>query len=323
MKRYDKMTPEGTKDYIFEECRLKRQSEDAVRALLEDAGYLEVLTPALEFFDVYSQGKGKISQNELYTLTDNGGRLLTLRSDSAKPVARLYAARLVNKPLPLRLFYNQPVYRRNVRFNRKLDEVFQTGAELLGGDSLSSDAEAVLLSLKSLKALFGKGFLLEMGHADFMKSVLNAFEPAQAEELKEAIRGKSYPEILRFAQKTEDKSGVLQQLPLLSGGKTVLEQAEKLPLDAAALAAVSRLKQIYKVAEKEGFAQNLVIDLSAVNDCNYYTGIVFKAFIKGDGAEILSGGRYDTLYCDYDLNLPAVGFAINMSDVIRIMRKGE
>ncbi|MCL1901466.1 MAG: ATP phosphoribosyltransferase regulatory subunit, partial [Firmicutes bacterium] len=95
-------------------------------------------TPVFEYFDLFNSGIGKIAQNEMYCLTDTTGNLIVLRPDSTKPIARLVATRLKSAKLPLRLFYNQSVYKRNIRLNRKTDEVMQFGGELIGINGIES-----------------------------------------------------------------------------------------------------------------------------------------------------------------------------------------
>ena len=53
MRQYDLITPEGTKDYLFDECALKREVETNTREIFKSMGYSRIITPALEFYDVF------------------------------------------------------------------------------------------------------------------------------------------------------------------------------------------------------------------------------------------------------------------------------
>ena len=59
----------------------------------------------------FSQNPDIYPQERLYKLTDSKGRLLVLRPESTMPIARVAATRLRDASLPLRLCYNQTVYR--------------------------------------------------------------------------------------------------------------------------------------------------------------------------------------------------------------------
>ena len=54
MKRYDLITPEGTRDLLFEDCLARRKVEKTLAALFEGFGYSEVVTPGIEFYDAFS-----------------------------------------------------------------------------------------------------------------------------------------------------------------------------------------------------------------------------------------------------------------------------
>ena len=53
-RKNDWLTPEGTRDLLFEECAAKREISERVTKLFESCGYSEVITPGLEFFDVFN-----------------------------------------------------------------------------------------------------------------------------------------------------------------------------------------------------------------------------------------------------------------------------
>jgi len=48
------ITPEGTKDYLFEEAITRKNVEQKLRGFYEHRGFYEVVTPSLEFLDVFN-----------------------------------------------------------------------------------------------------------------------------------------------------------------------------------------------------------------------------------------------------------------------------
>ena len=54
MRRNDWLTPEGTRDLLFEECAAKRLLEERITGIFESYGYSEVITPGIEFYDVFN-----------------------------------------------------------------------------------------------------------------------------------------------------------------------------------------------------------------------------------------------------------------------------
>ena len=70
MNRYDLITPEGTRDLLFDECTVRRNIEEQLRDVFISYGYSEVITPMLEFFDVFNGKKRYFQQEAMYKLTD-------------------------------------------------------------------------------------------------------------------------------------------------------------------------------------------------------------------------------------------------------------
>ena len=93
MKKYSKVTPEGTKDLLFEECLINRMVEQKLSRVFVSRGFHEVVTPAMEFMDVFDPETSGIAPEVMYKMSDRRGRLVVMRPDSTMPIARLAAAR--------------------------------------------------------------------------------------------------------------------------------------------------------------------------------------------------------------------------------------
>ena len=132
IRRYERATPEGTRDLLFEECAARREVESRLSGLFKARGYNRVITPTLEFFDVFDRESAGMPLETLYNITDSHGRLMVLRPDNTLPIARIAATRLREEAIPLRLFYSQNVFRRNPGLTGRRDEAAQSGIELIG-----------------------------------------------------------------------------------------------------------------------------------------------------------------------------------------------
>ena len=80
MKKNLKMTPEGTKDFLFAECSAMDYICTSIEKVFVKGGFKRVITPALEFYDVFSIPSSGISQESMFKTTDNKGRLLVALS---------------------------------------------------------------------------------------------------------------------------------------------------------------------------------------------------------------------------------------------------
>ena len=195
MKKYDLITPEGTKDYLFEECEIRRETEHNIHEIFRSKGYTQLMTPGLEFYDVFHTKAGYFPQESLYKLTDSKGRLLVLRPDSTIPIARVVSTRLKDAVLPLRLFYNQSVYRFEPTLKGRSDETIQAGIELIGSYSHMADLELIATAIEVLSTCSDGNFSLEIGDAGVFKELMQELHatPEQAENIRYLIETKNYP----------------------------------------------------------------------------------------------------------------------------------
>lgn len=315
MKKYEMKTPDGTKDVFLEDLKRRRQNENLLKEIFVQNNYFEVATPIFEYFDLFSTGIGKIAQNEMYCLTETTGNLIVLRPDSTKPIARLVSTRLKNAKLPLKLFYNQPVYKRNIRLNRKNDEIMQFGGELIGINGIDSDVEIIRLCCESFKK-FGSEFLIEIGHIGIFKSIIKNLSSDFAEKMRELVFNKNFPALDNFSDKiSADTLEKLKKLTTLFGKEEVFQKATNIFIGSESLYAISYLQNLYKRLKELNLDNYVSFDLGIVNDYDYYTGIVFKGYVNRKGDAVLSGGRYDTLYKSFGLEYPAIGFAFNVDEL--------
>lgn len=325
MKNYDLITPEGTKDLLFGECVVRRNIENTLLKLFKSRGYSEMITPGLEFFDVFNMKSRYFPQETLYKMTDSKGRLLVMRPDSTMPIARVVATRLKDAELPLKLCYNQTVYRNESALKGRSDETVQAGIELIGSEMKMADLEVISAAVDSLNA-FGLEYSLELGHIGVFKALVDRLEAddTDKEYIRKLIENKNFPALNDFLD-TFGNTGVtaaLKKLPALFGGEEVFEKAEELIPDENVKRILDELREIYRdTAELCGEGGNITVDLGLVNKTDYYTGLIIKGYLKGHGEEVISGGRYDKLISDFGYDIPAVGFAVNVNAVSKVIER--
>ena len=181
MKKNDLITPEGTRDLLFNDCLARRAVEQRLAELFGHFGYSEVVTPGIEFYDLFSGSSRHFRQERMYKLTDSKGRLIVIRPDSTIPIARLASTRLASAVLPLRLYYNQAVYENNALLKGRSDEIVQSGIELIGGeDRERADYEAMCLALEALGSFGADDFRFELGDIGYFKELWRVSRPTRA-----------------------------------------------------------------------------------------------------------------------------------------------
>ncbi len=115
----------------------------------------------------------------------------------------------------------------------------------------------------------------------------------------------------------------MRQLPHLFGGEEVFAKAA--PFCGGELrGTLDYLHGLYRSLAGFGLGGRLIVDLGLVQRNDYYTGVVFSAYVEECGDAVLLGGRYDRLLEHFGAPMPAVGFDVNVDAVTRtlLMRGG-
>lgn len=312
MKNYYKITPEGTRDFLFEECTAINKVSHIITDVFRSKGYHEALTPGLEFFDAFTRGSSGIQQEDMYKLTDNKGRLLVIRPDLTVPIARMAATRLQKETRPIRLYYNQTVYRNNPALTGRSNEVRQAGIELIGAGGKRADLEVIVTAIEALQKIV-PDFRIELGHAGFFKSLARQLPVSDIvrEEIRLSIESKNYSALDTILDSLEQTSTVaaIRRLPRLFGGEEILSEASALFEGTQARHALSDLKELYLCLSHLCMGDRLIIDLGLVQRNDYYSDMVFSGYVEGSGDAVLIGGRYDKLFDTFDMPMPAAASA--------------
>ena len=299
--------PNGTRDIMFEEAELFRSLEGRLTELYVKRGFSEIMTPAIEYYDVFETAS-TMSQEEMYKLTSPDGRLLVLRADNTTPIARAAASRL-SEHIPTKLFYHQKVYRLSYGNKGRKSEIAQSGVEILGCGGLQSDLVCLITAIETLSKI-SDDYKLELGHVGFYNALISecSLDEGEAERIRRLVEAKDVNKI----------SGLdaIKKIPFLFGGEEVFKDAEKLADgNEKAMAALSYLKKLYGALCTAGYKDKIMIDLGIVHSLDYYTGCVFRGYMDGAGEPILAGGRYDTLISKFASDIPATGFGVNISEI--------
>ena len=322
MKDYSIITPEGTKDLLFEECMANRTVSLTLGKVFSQRGFHEVLTPGIEFYDLFAEKKSGIPMEYMFKMSDSKGRLMVVRPDSTLPIARMAATRLMHEKHPLRLYYNQRVYRYNPGLTGRSNEVMQTGIELIGARGLRADLEAITTAIEALSKCV-PDYRIELGNAEFFRIMAKSLPVNDdvREEIRTLIESKNYSALNSLLDTLEQTQAVkvIRRLPRLFGGIEVLDEACTLCDDKDALGRLEYTREIYNALSKLGLGDRLMIDLGLVQRNDYYSDIVFSGYVSGSGEPVLIGGRYDKLLDNFDAPAPAIGFGINVDALASVM----
>ena len=317
-------TPEGVRDIYGSEFVQKFELQQLLYRVLAGQGYQGIETPTFEFFDVFSREVGTVPSRELYKFFDKEGNTLALRPDMTPSIARA-VSKYFHDETPIRLCYMGNTFINYDKYQGRLKETTQLGAELMGEESVEADVELLSVLIEALKAAGLREFQVSVGQVEFFKALLKeAGIGSEAEEsLRRLIADKNRfaaEELLAEYELAGELREAFLEMTTLSGTTEAIEQARALTGNEEALRALARLEAIYEGLKEKGCERYITFDLSMLSKYNYYTGIVFRAYSYGYGEPVAKGGRYDTLLSHFGRQLPAVGFAIVIDQLQRALR---
>ncbi|EPY2283425.1 ATP phosphoribosyltransferase regulatory subunit [Clostridium sporogenes] len=328
MEKWNKYIPKGMKDILFEESNIKLNIEEKLRKVYKYSGFSEIISPTIEFYDVFNSNIQAIPQEEMYKLFDSSGRILVLRPDMTTPIGRIAGTKMKDCTYPLKLCYTANIFRVNEKLNGKRGEITQSGIEIIGTKGIKSDVDSIVTAINALLSLGLINFKIELGEAGLFEALTEniEIEEENLKKLKEIIRNKNYVALKKFLGEISSKYSkedfeIIENLPKLFGDIKIIEKAKALTKNEKALQLLNDIYNIYKFIENIGLGSYISIDLGMVQNIDYYTGVIFKAYVEEVGDFILSGGRYDNLIKHFGMELTATGFAINVDDVMIALKK--
>lgn len=303
--------------YIGAEARLRRRIEDAAMTVFESWSYEEVITPSVDYYDLFEQGMGQTEAQRGFRFTDNDGRLLALRPDVTSSVARIAATLLADRQRPLRFCYAAPVFRQQPQSHAEWRrENTQLGCELIGIAGKPADLEVLRLAAEILARLdLQSSYCITINNVEIFNGIaaeLNLDTTAR-EQLRRLIDTRETAELNRFLHEHSAGDGrEFAQLAQLTGKRQVLESARKVIRNERSLQALNAIGDLWTEIEALGLQDDFEIDLGDVPSLDYYTGLTMKIYVHGAGASVGRGGRYDGLTGNFGRAEPAVGFVLNL-----------
>ena len=320
--------PAGMRYYIGAEARLRRTVEDVAMSVFEDWNYEEVITPSVDYYDLFEQCMGQREAQRGFRFTDNDGRLLALRPDVTSSVARMAATLLSERPRPLRFCYAAPVFRQQTQSHAEWRrENTQLGCELIGSGGKSADLEMLRLAAEILSRLnLQSRYCITINNVEIFNGVaaeMNLTSTAR-EQLRRLIDTREAAELQRFLENYDSREGeAFSQPTQLTGKREVIHTARRLITNDRSIVALDSLEQLWTEIEAQGLHDSFEIDLGDVSSLDYYTGLSLKIFVHGAGTGVGRGGRYDGLTGSFGRAEPAVGFVLNLDALTEVLgRKG-
>ena len=289
---------------------MRRTLENRLEALCRKFGYAPYKLSRFEEYELYVRNKAFLQSDRVITFSGKDGRLLAMKPDVTLSIVK----NAPETPGAVRkVHYRENVYRMD-RNSGNFREILQAGIECVGDVGFYEAAEVVYLAAKSLEALC-EGTILSLSHVGLIRFCLESsgLPDSARNQALDCLRQKREQELRALCR----EHGADDTLPVaLLRARTPDDLA---PLLTADNAPWQELRQIIALLP----AGKVRLDFSLGNDMKYYSGLVFKGYVRGGPASVLSGGQYDRLLSHMGKNARAIGFALYLDQLERLEEADE
>lgn len=289
-----------------------------LRALYQRYGFKQYRVSKFEEYDLYARNKRFLTSPHILTFSDTNGRLMALKPDITLSIIN----NTRDDDRTRKVWYTENVY-RVPRGGGGFQEIMQAGLEMLGTVDLYAMGEVLMLAARSLEAVSPR-YVLELSHMGILTGVLDtlAVPAGAAEAILAAFEAKNahgLASVCAGAGVDAADAALLERLCRLSGpARSAVKELLTLPLPPAAKQAAVELDQLTGLLTLFG-PYNATVDLSLINDTDYYNGLLFRGYVDGVAAPVLTGGRYDSLIHRMGKRGGAIGFAVYLNELERFL----
>ena len=309
--------PLGIKDYSLDTIKKLDYVKEIFFMEVETNGYEKVITPLFENIDSISVGSKDDDTKKIMKMIDPlSGDVLGLRSDTTPQIARYVTSNFSKEDLPIRLSYSERIIRNNLDSNKDPREIFQIGCESIGTEGVVNDLELIQLGSQILKKLGFPSQVVTLNSSLLVNYILSKLEFSK-DQIKTLFYKKDFDSInilsksklvpkreKEFIKKIVMPFALNKKIKLGSLPKAIQKEIED----------ISFLKQELENINPE---IECVLDLLDVRDFNYYSNVTFDISVPEIKDHVMSGGRYNNLLSNYGLNVPAMGFALNVLPILQ------
>ena len=333
---FELKNPRGTKDYLPEEQRIRRDILRKLESIFESYGYQPLETPILCLYEVLASkyAGGAEILKEVYKLKDQGNRDLGLRYDLTIPFSKVVGMN-PDLRMPFKRYEIGKVFRDGPVKTGRFREFTQCDVDMVGVESQIAEAEIISMTVDAF-AQMGLDVYVSYNNRKFLAGLLQCISVEEG--------------LVNDVILTLDKVGKITQdeVKIELAEKGVSEEVADKILSVFQMSrddlnffiqdnlASSLLKQGYdELKDLDGYIEALGLqDKTRFNPflargLDIYTGTVFEVFLQ-DGSitsSLGAGGRYDRIigaFLEDGNDYPAVGISFGLDVIFKALElRGE
>ena len=291
------LLPSGFYDLLSPDAAHEAQLIHKAMGCFAQFGYLHIKPPLVEFEDSLLDAASPGVDRQTFRLMDPiTQRMMGLRADMTMQIGRVALTRMKDAPRPLRLCYNGTTLNTVADTLNPTRQHTQVGFELIGVNTVASDAETIMVAVQALQALGVKNITVDLHLPSLVPTLLDKMklDKKQRETIIHALVNKN---IAPMESLNKQRREVLQQLCSAVGpAKDVLKTLLSMKLPVRCVAMLERLQMLMTALKPIEREVTITIDPTENRGFDYETGIAFSIFASGIDGEIGRGGRYTVAF---------------------------
>ena len=327
------MNVKGTVDSLPNKEIVRRRVVNTLTSIFENYGYLPLDTSILCYYDLLASkyAGGSEILKEVYTLKDQGDRLLGLRYDLTVPFSKVISINAGKEiTLPFKRYEVGKVFRDGPVKTGRAREFYQCDVDVCGIEGSYIEAEMLAMTVECYRRL-GIDVEIEINNRKLLEGFI--IEAGISKELSSKV----ILSVDKLAKIGED--GVRRELADYNIDDDKLNKLFSLfkcnidDLDTSNITNDSFIEGRNEIKELFGYINDLEL-----TECKFtpylargleiYTGTVWEVFDKEKRitSAIGGGGRYDkiiTNFIDDGNSYPAVGISFGLVPICEILNQKE
>jgi histidyl-tRNA synthetase len=314
----------GMPDILPRDMRFYDMVEKVALKIANYYGYEHVVTPVLEYSDLFQKGTGQstdVVQKQMYAFEAEGGASLALRPEFTPSLVRAYIQHgMASWPQPVKLCEVGPVFRHERPQSGRLREFRQFELDAFGENDPVLDVQIIFMFFEILKAVGIGDITIQVNSIGCSKC-----RPNYRKVLREYYRGRERS--LCKDCRVRKKVNLLRLLDCKDEKCERLKTGAPEVVDHLCMECHNHLKEVLETLDSLELPYALAPHL--VRGLDYYTKTVFEMFALSGAEEqgekmiaLAGGGRFDDLTKLLGGGAtPAVGGSLGMERVIARMKK--
>ncbi|MBN2529509.1 MAG: histidine--tRNA ligase [Deltaproteobacteria bacterium] len=312
----------GMHDILPEDISKWHYIENSFRALVGRYRYEEIRTPILEPLDLFIRGIGEttdIVEKEMYAFSDKGNAQLALRPEGTASVIRAFLQNNLDSISTIsKLYYIGPMFRRERPAKGRYRQFYQAGAELIGVEEPSADAEIIAMAVHFVETLGIENVTVQinsLGDEDtrprYRQALVEYFSKLQDNLCTDCIRRLDTNPLRILDCKVTGCAKAGAEAPSV--------------LDFLTRDSSQHFEKLQEYLSLYNISFNVAPGM--VRGLDYYTRTIFEIQGAGEllGAQstIVGGGRYNGLVKQLGgRETPTIGFAFGIERLLLLLGEG-